>query len=467
MGEYIGTPSLSFPRAIEGGVDDFALITQAQWSALRDAGSFTTTGTGVSSNGTVNLVMAGDSTQIDGAQENYAGFDVPLLTLVPDFDVDTDRIEVYVEIASMPLTNAKYGLFCGIANGAYANRASQLLIGGGIFPNSTTVTQATQEGATSNGTAANNGTNLDVPVGLYITLAFDKAGAPRMTMQVDRSVSGLVQANVTGTPIAAFGTDPTNWVLVLGHKHVSTVSGTPVLAARVWWRLIRADRTADATLQAKPAGISSMLIMGHSIANGVGADDTTYGGASIRAGITVRNNGSTITTYPDNNGSGSDPGVLPYWVNNVAAGATVIRRSTNGQILGGIETTELPGAIADCVALGLARHDLDLVVLMIGENDSQAGEGAPFASRIDQTCQLIENAFPNARIIMQDLRTTDDTAYPERATVSAGLAAAAALKPTRRKVASASGIGLNDAVHYNLAGYATAYANQRAQWDAF
>ena len=465
MGEYIGTPSLSFPRAAQVGVDDFALITG--WGSLRDAGAFTTTGTGHDGAGTLNLVMAGDTTQVDGAQENYSGFDIPILSLVPDFDVDTDRIEVYVEIASMPPTAAKYGLFCGIANGAYANRASQLLIGGGIFPNSTTVFQATQEGATANGTAVNNGTNLDVPVGFFMQLSFDHSGIPRMTLQIDRSVSGLVQASITGTPIATFGTDPANWVLVLGHKHVSVVSGSVTLGARVWWRLVRADRTADFSVQAKPTNISSMLIMGHSIANGVGADDTTFGGAAVRAGITVRNNGSTIATYPDNNGAGSDPGVLPYWVNNVASGATVIRRATNGQILGGIETAEIPGAIADCNALGLARTDLDLVVLMIGENDAQAGEGAPFAARIDQTCQLIEQAFPNARIIMQDLRTTDDAAYPERATVTAGLVAAAALKPTRRKVASASGIGLNDAVHYSLAGYATAYANQRTQWDAF
>ncbi len=207
-----------------------------------------------------------------------------------------------------------------------------------------------------------------------------------------------------------------------------------------------------------------VIVLGHSIGNGVGANDATYGGAALPAGITLRDGGTTRATWPDSDGTGPDPGVLPYLAASMGSG-TIIRRATNGQILGGVETTELPGAIADCTALGVNRDSVQLVVLMIGENDAQNGaESAAYAARIEQTCGLIEAAFPNARIVLQDM-VTEDASYSEYAAIRQANAAAVAARATRA-LASRAGIGLSDAVHYSLAGYATAAAAQWSAWQS-
>ena len=215
----------------------------------------------------------------------------------------------------------------------------------------------------------------------------------------------------------------------------------------------------------KGSSPSVIVILGHSIANGVGATDTTYGGASVAAGVTFRDSGTTRATYPSSAGAGPDPGVVPYHAATLAAlgGGTIIRRSTNGQILGGVEATELPGSIADCTALGIDRSSVKLVILMIGENDAQdSTEAGAYAARIAQTCDLVERAYPNARVVIQDM-ATENGSYSQYATIRAANSAAAALRSTRA-VASYAGIGFNDAVHYSLAGYTTAAA---AQWTAY
>lgn len=206
------------------------------------------------------------------------------------------------------------------------------------------------------------------------------------------------------------------------------------------------------------------MLLGHSIGAGVGATDTVYGGAAVPAGITFRDGGSTLTAWPSSGGAAPDPGVLPYLAASMGSG-TLIRRATPGQILGGIETTELPGSIADCTALGISRDAVGLVVLMIGENDAQnSTESGAYASRLPQTFALIEAAYPNARIVLQDM-VSEDAAYSEFAAIRSANAAAVALRSTRA-LASRVGIGLHDAVHYSLAGYATAAAAQWAGWLA-
>lgn len=208
--------------------------------------------------------------------------------------------------------------------------------------------------------------------------------------------------------------------------------------------------------------------MGHSIANGVGDDDPTYGGAAVPAGVTFRNNGSTLANYPDNAGAGSDPGVVPYWATALAAagsGRTIIRQAANGAILSQIETQFLPGAIDDCRTLGVDRDQVDCVVIMIGENDSQAGESAPFAARIEQSVTMVEYAFPNARIVLQRIVTTNSGTYPEYATVDAAIVTCAGSKASRA-ASSASGVATMDTVHYTVAGYAQAGTNQIAAYGA-
>lgn len=210
-----------------------------------------------------------------------------------------------------------------------------------------------------------------------------------------------------------------------------------------------------------------MIILGHSIANGVGAADTTYALAPVPGAVEFRNNGSARVTYPDAAGAGSDPGVTPGWAQYLDSlgGGTLIRRAANGALLSQIETQFLPNSIEDCTALGLDRDEVDAVVVMVGENDSQAGESTPFAARVAQTCEIAEAAYPNARVILQRIVTTDAGGYPEYAAVDAAIVAAVAARSTRA-ASSAAGITTQDTVHYSLAGYAVAWANQIAAYTA-
>lgn len=446
------------------GASAFDVITSTQWGSLNDAGAFVASSS-KDTDGTLTFVMAGDTTQYDGYQENFAGFDVLLTDLYADWNDDTDELQLYMEIASLQLTSAKYGLFVGVGDNTYANRASQVLAGAGVIPSTASVTQTAQMAATVP-VFSNNGTNLDTPVGMFVTIRWDDTGGSRLTFQIEKSVSGFVESSVVAAATAAMGA-VANRRVVCGVVHVSTVTGAPTLSARVWHRRVQAGvKEAHPTLQTKPASISAMVIVGHSIGNGVGADDTTYGGAAIPGTATIRDSGVTLTNYPDNAGAGPDPGVLPYWVADQPL-VKIIRQATNGAILANMETVELPEALADCVALSVARSTVDLVIFMIGENDAQNGtESTAYTTRILQTVLLYEQAFPNARIIIQDM-ASEDGAYSEFAAIRSANAACAALNPTRRKVAAYAGITLNDAVHYNLAGYATAAAAQIAAWDAF
>lgn len=212
----------------------------------------------------------------------------------------------------------------------------------------------------------------------------------------------------------------------------------------------------------KPASPSVVVVLGHSIANGVGATDPTYGGASVGS-ITFRDGGTTRATWPSNAGTGPDPGVLPYLAAHLAPGSTLIRRATNGQILAGVESTELVGAVADCVALGIDRALVTMVVLMIGENDAQdVTEATAYAARIAQTFDLVERAFPNARVVKQEM-VTEGVSYAEFGTIRAADLVAVAARSTR-VLSPRTGITLHDAVHYDLAGYAVAAAAQWAAW---
>jgi lysophospholipase L1-like esterase len=194
--------------------------------------------------------------------------------------------------------------------------------------------------------------------------------------------------------------------------------------------------------------------------------DATYGGAAVPAGITLIDGGSTIATYPNNAGSGPDPGVLPYWATFMGTG-TIIRRATSGALLAQLETQQLISAMSDCVAAGVAPSEVDAVVCMIGENDANdSTESAAYAARLSQVFQVIERAFPNARVLIQDMRS-EDAAYSEFGTIRAANAAVVAAGPTRVLVPY-TGIALSDAVHYAYTadGYARAGALQVAAYQA-
>lgn len=218
---------------------------------------------------------------------------------------------------------------------------------------------------------------------------------------------------------------------------------------------------------ARPAIPRRIVIMGHSIANGVGQADAVYGGVALPSGVQVRDSGTDLSAWPNNAGAGPDPGILPRLVQEIRAEAPdaslqIIRESTNGQIVSGVQATELVDAIREQLELGWA--DPDLVILMIGENDAQnSTESAAYATAIPRVLELIRIRWPDSRIIIQDMVSENSASYGEFAVIRAANAAAVAGSQVWA-VAPYTGITLNDAVHYDSAGFATSAANIWATW---
>jgi lysophospholipase L1-like esterase len=440
---------------------DWRLITG--WGSLNGSGDGLIGIASSAVDGTVTLDMPGDTTQIDGYQENWAGYDVSLLSLYPDWDDSTDELELLLEIASMPLTTAKYGMWFGLIDSAYADRATANGVGITVYPNSTTITQTSQTGATSNSSATNNGTNLNVIEHIYQHITWTAAGVARTSGMASR-FSDTQDVTIAGTASVTMGA-AANRRICIGHVHVSAVSGALTLGARVYVRRIKTKGFTHAVApRAKPTLPTNMIVLGHSIANGVGANDGVYGGAAISGDLTVYDAGAEIANWPDNNGTGPDPGVLPWWGETIGTG-TIIRQASNGAVLGQVESTLLPASVVDCAFMAMDRNDIDLVVLMIGENDAQnGGEATAYSTRLEQTCQLVEAAYPNARVVIQDMVTSDAGGYSEFASIRTTNATVAAAKSTRA-LAARTDITLNDTVHYDLAGYEQAQLNQLAAWQ--
>lgn len=214
----------------------WSLLTAYDAEAINDAGAVTTAGTGLVA-GTATWVMAGDIVQVDGYQEAWSGWTASLAGLYPDWDDTTDRLDLLLEVAALPLAATKYGFQWGVMDTTYAGRAGAVAVGLGLYPNSTTVTQTTQAGATANGSAANNGTNLNVVTQVTSSIVWDATGAARVTGRTKRTTD-TAEVAVVSAATAAMGA-LANRRIFLGHSHVSTTSGTPTLSARLYHRRVR------------------------------------------------------------------------------------------------------------------------------------------------------------------------------------------------------------------------------------
>jgi lysophospholipase L1-like esterase len=407
--------------------------------------------------------MPGDATQVDGYQENWKGFHIPLLTVYPDWNDATDELELLLEIGSLPMTTAKYGIWFGLIDDTYANKATADGVGMTVFPNSTTVIQTSQTGATSNASATNNGTNLNVVSHVAQRIRWTAGGVVRTVASAKR-FSDDDDVTIAGTASITMGA-ASNRRICAGFVHVSATTGTLVMSGRIYVRRSRTSGFYHTSVpNTKPALPTNMVLLGHSIANGVGANDGVYGGVAIAGTLTVYDAGVAIATWPDANGVGPDPGVMPWWGATIGTG-TIIRRAANGAILSQIETTFVHESLLDCADAGIHPNEVDLVVLMIGENDAQNGtESLAYSTRLPQTFQLVEAAYPNARVVIQNM-VTEDGSYSEFASIRSTNVTTVALKAWRR-LSAITDITLQDTVHYDLDGYEQAAINQLAAWTA-
>lgn len=453
-----------------GGSSASAWQLVTGWSALADPGSFATGGY-EDTDGTLVLPLNGTMGQVDGLTENWPGFGKQLIALYPDWDDTTDALEMFLDVAHMPNPAVvhKAGLLVAVATGAPADRASATAAGMGIYPNALTQINVAQGNTTALSTGFTSGTNSLMPVGLWSRVDFtDSTGAMRITggaVRYDGSFAGtpnLIAASIAGTTTIA------NRYLWLAGIRVSAVATACVVAGRLYTRRIRAAREAHPTPGAKRSTPRNTIIMGHSIANGVAVGgDPTYGGAAV-SGVTLIDNGSVSATYPNNGGTGPDPSVLPYWAAAMGTGK-LFRRSASGAVLAQFETQFLPDVMLDLQANSVKPSEIDAVVMMIGENDAQtSGESGLYTTRIVQTMKLIEAAFPNARILLQDMRSEDAGGYSEFPAIRAANAAVVALNPSTRRLVPYTGIALSDSVHYayTASGYALAGELQVAAYQA-
>ena len=207
------------------------------WGALNDAAAQGDTGTAmVAGTGTI-VTKAGEVTVIDGYQESWVGWDVALLDVFADWSDTTDRLELLLEVAAMPLTTAKWGFGLFVGDNTYANRATAAAKGAILFPNSTTITQAGEIGAAANQTANNNGTNTNLATQLYASLTWDSAGVPRLVGRVQRQTD-QGEINVVQTPAAAMGAAANRRICLAG-LHYAAVGAASTISARAYARRIR------------------------------------------------------------------------------------------------------------------------------------------------------------------------------------------------------------------------------------
>jgi hypothetical protein len=451
-----------------GGSSGAAWTRITGWGAYQDPSSLATGGY-EDTDGTVVLPLSTSMGQIDGITEAWPGFGKRLTDVFPDWTDATDTIELFLEIAAMPMPTSmhKAGVFAAVASAAPSGRASATAAGACVYPNAVSAVNLAQMNSATLNTGFGAGTNLLVPTGMFARVDFASDGTMRIVPYVRRSDGTFSSSPALIATAVAGPADPDDRFLWIGGMRVSATATAAVVAARLYARQIRSSRVRYLDAGAKRSTPRTMVLFGHSIGYGVAVGgDATYGGASVPAGITLIDAGSVITSYPNNAGSGPDPSVLPYWANFMGSG-TIIRRTTSGAVLAQIETQQLISAMSDLVTAGIAPSTVDAVVCMIGENDANdSTESAAYTARISQVCQVIERAFPNARILWQDMRS-EDAAYSEYATIRSANAAAVALGATRRLVPY-TGIALSDAVHYAYTsdGYALAGALQVAAYQA-
>lgn len=203
-----------------------------------------------------------------------------------------------------------------------------------------------------------------------------------------------------------------------------------------------------------------MVVLGDSIAEGVGAissgdgsDGLAYGGAMPVSGVTVYDEQVLQATYPDSGaGTGPDPGYLPHIAASfLTAGftsVTIYRRATSG-----IGLATMRGLLhTEFAALHAAGVQPAAVVLAIGTNDANnTSQSAAFDLLLPVVYREIEGIWTRARIIhVEPIAAT--SAKAEADVVRASIATHVAARSTRSRIAGA-GLPGADTVHPSLQTY--------------
>jgi hypothetical protein len=213
---------------------------------------------------------------------------------------------------------------------------------------------------------------------------------------------------------------------------------------------------------ARPPVIRRVLILGQSNGNGTtaraGVDGVVWATLFPGKTVAVRHQGLNWASIAANT-----CGPLYRVLQLMAAEGddlTVIRRSINGGSHVSVLDTQLPGARADCAALGFTPADIDLVMLIHGEeNSTSAAQAAQYGTgeeQLERIVRICEADFPNAPVALWQLCST--TYGSEWASVRATQQRVVDRRPSVRKFVSTispSSLTLADGVHFDNA--ATGY----------
>lgn len=450
----------------------WALLTQVDQAAnaIYDPSGLTDPGTEFDPDtGQFTIVSdPADITVVDGFNEVPAGWTSQIQTLYPDFDPDTDYIELCASVDSMLADAIKCGFAMGVHDGALSAYATAPAAMYTVFPNTSTNRNG---GLMATASTSSGTTQTDEVDRLFMSCRWNSAAnrQPMVRAQSRARLGTWEDVTGLGPAATAFAGAVSGWRIRVQHVRFIATGGGRTVKFRIYHRRIR---TTGLTLPTwtPPALVTPpriAIVSGHSIAQGT-IVDTTYGGQTIDSRTThpsstrvrmwdATGTGATaaLTTYPAGSapGCGMTPYVLQAMVDAGQTDPVLFRRAQNGITLQTWANSYLPALVDDVCRAGFSAADVDLFVLEIGENDAQAGEGSPFATLLPVVVARIEAAFPNARVLIAQIITTDTGLYPEYATVNAAEVATAAASPYRRLLTNTS-VTLTDSVHPNQAGYA-------------
>lgn len=214
------------------------------------------------------------------------------------------------------------------------------------------------------------------------------------------------------------------------------------------------------------AGAYRILTVGHSYALAFNAP-SALSGAATSTGLTnswtIRDGGTTITTWPVSTVGTPNVGYVGYlldrldaWVGNT--GGVLVRRGQSGDALGNTSETYFPmlgaGTLGDCTATGITAFDL--VILYAGTNDANdAGDTGRYPDRLRKWIRAVRDHSPHAIIIIPT-EEPDVGSFPLIATIEAAKATVAAEFEHVYHLTSVAGYGqLDTSGHPSDAGHAT------------
>lgn len=474
----VSSPSSSgpWPPPADNVVVPWSPFAFTPAAAIVDTGSLLVTGSGFDDEtGRFTAVFSTvHATAVDGYEEGLARYRVPLLDVFPDFDPAIHVLDLGIDATSFNhAATGAAGVYIGLVDSATidANLNGQCIAIRCVSAAADLVGRMDND----NIPGFNQDVLRDAVIGSY------SIGSDGTDYPLNCSILAKEEGTDNWTPIVAGAGDDmrttiADWQIIFGAYHGSAVVIPSVTqTVTFYYRVREVEREfPEVNAGTKPtSGTLNVVLIGDSIADGIGADPTgdgsnllAYGGSALPAGAVLVDEGVNQANYQDNAGAGPDPGLTPHIHRlGLADGFStvrVVRDSTSGNATSTVRTARLQEAI-DTLGrtLQISQSDIHLVVICSGTNDSQAGESTAFAITAPKLVADIRHAFPNARIVWVGPGAADGVGFEDANEVRAIIAALENVSYYDGTQAA-----LHDSSHPSLAGYKTIGEGVWALWEA-